>query len=69
MAAYKDYYKILGVPRNATQKEVRAAYRKLAAKHHPDRNPGDKSAEERFKEIGEAYAVLGDKEKRAFYDR
>lgn len=69
MAAYKDYYNILGVPKSASQKEVRAAYRKLAAKHHPDRNPGDKAAEERFKEIGEAYAVLSDQEKRAFYDR
>jgi len=69
MAAYKDYYKTLGVPRSASQKEVRAAYRKLAAKHHPDRNKGDAGAEERFKELGEAYAVLSDEEKRAFYDQ
>lgn len=69
MAAYKDYYQMLGVPRKASPKEVRAAYRKLAAKHHPDRNPDDKGAEERFKEIGEAYAVLSDDEKRAFYDQ
>jgi curved DNA-binding protein len=68
VAAYKDYYATLGVPRTASQKEIRSAYRKLAAKYHPDRNRGDKSAEERFKEIGEAYAVLGDEEKRKFYD-
>ncbi len=69
MAAYKDYYDTLGVLRGASAKEIRTAYRKLAAKHHPDRNPDDKGAEERFKEIGEAYAVLNDDEKRAFYDR
>ena len=69
MAAYKDYYNTLGVPRGASAKAIRTAYRKLAAKHHPDRNPDDKGAEERFKEIGEAYAVLSDDEKRAFYDR
>lgn len=69
MAAYKDYYATLGVQKSASQKEIRSAYRKLAAKHHPDRNPDDKGAEERFKEVGEAYAVLSDEEKRAFYDR
>lgn len=69
MAAYKDYYQILGVSKNATHKEIRAAYRKLAAKHHPDKHKGDKAAEEKFKEIGEAYAVLSDEEKRAFYDQ
>jgi len=69
MAAYKDYYATLGVPRSASQKEIRSAYRKLAAKHHPDRNPGDAGAEEKFKEVGEAYAVLSDDEKRGFYDR
>ena len=63
MAAYKDYYATLGVSRSASQKEIRSAYRKLAAKHHPDRNPGDPSAEEKFKEVGEAYAVLNDDEK------
>lgn len=69
MAAYKDYYQTLGVTRGAPQKDVRAAYRKLAAKHHPDRHKGDKAAEEKFKEIGEAYAVLNDDEKRKFYDQ
>lgn len=69
MAAYKDYYATLGVPKSASQKEIRSAYRKLAAKHHPDRHKGDKDAEERFKEIGEAYAVLSDEEKRRFYDQ
>ncbi len=69
MAAYKDYYQTLEVARSAPQKEIRSAYRKLAAKHHPDRNPGDAAAEEKFKEIGEAYAVLGDDEKRKIYDQ
>lgn len=69
MAAYKDYYTTLGVPKSASQKEIRSAYRKLAAKHHPDRNPDDAGAEEKFKEIGEAYAVLKDEEKRRFYDQ
>ncbi len=69
MAAYKDYYAVLGVPKTATQKEIRAAFRKLAAKHHPDKNPGDNAAEERFKEVNEAYTVLADEEKRRFYDQ
>lgn len=69
MRDYKDYYAILGVPRNATEKEIKAAYRKLARQYHPDVNPGDKRAEERFKEINEAYQVLSDPEKRAAYDR
>jgi molecular chaperone DnaJ len=69
MAAKKDYYEILGVPRNATEKELKAAYRKLARKYHPDVNPGDKAAEEKFKEVAEAFAVLSDPEKRATYDR
>jgi molecular chaperone DnaJ len=65
----KDYYEILGVPRTATAKEIKAAYRKLARKHHPDVNKGDPKAEERFKEVAEAFAVLSDKDKRARYDR
>mgnify|MGYP000017642611 CR=1 FL=1 len=65
----KDYYAILGVSREATQEEIKKAYRRLALQYHPDRNPGDKEAEERFKEINEAYAVLSDPEKRAQYDR
>ena len=60
----KDYYKILGVSENATQYEIKQAYKKLAMKYHPDRNPGDKQAEEKFKEINEAYSVLSDPEKR-----
>lgn len=66
---YKDYYKILGVERKATEDDIRKAYRKLAMQYHPDRNPGDKQSEERFKEINEAYQVLSDPKKRAHYDR
>lgn len=66
---YKDYYQILGVGRSASADEIRKAYRKLAMKYHPDRNPGDKSAEEHFKDINEAYQVLSDSQKRAHYDR
>jgi curved DNA-binding protein len=66
---YKDYYKILGVDRGADDKEIKRAYRKLAVQFHPDKNPGDARAEERFKEINEAYEVLGDPTKRAKYDQ
>ncbi len=66
---YKDYYKTLGVERKASTDEIRSAYRKLAMKYHPDKNPGDKKAEEKFKEINEAYQVLSDEQKRAHYDR
>lgn len=65
----RDYYEILGVPRTASEKDLKSAYRRLARKYHPDVNPGDKKAEEQFKEIGEAYAVLSDAEKRKKYDR
>ncbi len=64
-----DYYKMLGLARDAPTAEIKAAYRKLALQFHPDRNPGDPAAEERFKEVSQAYAVLGDEEKRARYDR
>ncbi|MCI0551947.1 MAG: J domain-containing protein [Anaerolineae bacterium] len=66
---YKDYYKILGVERKASEEDIRKAYRKLAMQYHPDRNPNDKQAEERFKEINEAYQVLSDSKKRGHYDR
>src|ERR1041385_9445420 len=67
--AKRDYYEVLGVARGASEAEMKAAYRKLAMQHHPDRNPGDKDCEHRFKEINEAYDVLKDGDKRAAYDR
>jgi curved DNA-binding protein len=66
---YKDYYKTLGVDKNASEDEIKKVYRQLALKYHPDRNPDDKSAEEKFKDINEAYQVLSDQEKRARYDQ
>lgn len=67
--AEQNYYEVLGVERGASQDEIKKAYRRLAMKYHPDRNPGDKAAEAKFKEVGEAYAVLSDEQKRAAYDR
>lgn len=64
-----DYYQVLGIARNAGEEEIKKAYRRLALKHHPDRNPGDKSSEEKFKEVNEAYEVLSDPEKRGRYDQ
>ncbi|MCX7869042.1 MAG: DnaJ domain-containing protein [Terrimicrobiaceae bacterium] len=68
-AAKRDVYEVLGVERSASAEEIKRAYRKLAVKYHPDKNPGDPEAEERFKELGEAYEILTDPEKRAAYDR
>ncbi len=69
MAAKRDYYEILGVSKSASAEEIKKAYRKLAVKFHPDKNPGDAEAEEKFKELGEAYEALSDEQKRAAYDR
>ena len=65
----RDYYEILGVTKSSSADEIKKAYRKVAMQFHPDRNPGDKPAEEKFKEAAEAYEVLSDQEKRAQYDR
>src|SRR5947207_5507339 len=67
--AKRDYYEVLGLGRDASEEEIKKAYRKFALKYHPDKNPGDKSAEESFKEIGEAYEALSDPQKRAAYDQ
>jgi molecular chaperone DnaJ len=69
MATKRDYYEVLGVSRGATEAEIKTAYRKLAVRHHPDKNPGDAEAEEKFKEAAEAYSVLSDADQRARYDR
>ena len=69
MASKRDYYEVLGVSKNASDDEIKKAYRKLAVKYHPDKNPGDKEAEAKFKEINEAHDVLSDKQKRARYDQ
>ena len=65
----RDYYEILEVNRNASETEIKKAYRRLAIKYHPDKNPGDKAAEDKFKELSEAYAVLSDAQQRATYDQ
>lgn len=65
----RDYYEVLGVDKNASPEEIKKAYRKLAMKYHPDQNPGDKSAEEKFKEVNEAYEILSDAEKKSRYDQ
>ena len=69
MAEKRDYYEVLGVERNANADEIKKAYRKAAIKYHPDKNPGDAEAEEKFKEAAEAYDVLSNEEKRARYDQ
>jgi molecular chaperone DnaJ len=69
MASKKDYYEVLGISRSASPEEIKKAYRKLAIQYHPDKNPGDKQAEEKFKEVAEAYAVLSDPQKRSRYDQ
>jgi molecular chaperone DnaJ len=69
MSSKRDYYEILGVSKSASADEIKKAYRKVAMQFHPDRNPGDKASEEKFKEAAEAYEILSDQDKRAQYDR
>ena len=69
MADKRDYYEVLGLQKGASDNDIKKAFRKMAMKYHPDKNPGDKEAEEKFKEINEAYAVLSDPEKKEKYDR
>ena len=69
MADKRDYYEVLGLEKGASEDQIKSAFRKMAMKYHPDRNPGDKSAEEKFKEINEAYSVLSDPDKKEKYDR
>ena len=69
MSEKRDYYEVLGVSRNADDAQIKKAYRKLAKKYHPDTNAGDANAEQKFKEVTEAYTVLSDKEKRKLYDQ
>ena len=69
MADKRDYYEVLGLQKGASEEEIKKAFRKMAMKYHPDKNPGDKSAEEKFKEVNEAYSVLSDADKKAKYDK
>ena len=69
MSNKRDYYEVLGVAKNATEEEIKKAYRKKAIQYHPDKNPGDKEAEEKFKEAAEAYDILSNPEKRQRYDQ
>ena len=69
MANKRDYYEVLGVDKSASAEEIKKAYRKMAVKYHPDKNPGDKEAEEKFKEAAEAYSILSDPDKKARYDQ